>query len=274
MPVTCKSLPCTDAADFPTGASGSNVSCRALQCVDPPDFPDTSGGLPNPFLSRAVFYTIGCTGGDIAYYTGLGAPWITLSGDNLQGSPGAYAGRTQEEADTKAQNALNAFAANAIAAGQLYCDLPPCVFDTVWLTFSFEVVGYVDGNVPNNIGGVPGFGAIIWDGTFKFQYTDGSGNPYWSGYNNLLPAQYHEMDGKTVCNAILNFECVAQLPTWYLTIYSDANAIIWRGALSNSNSPVGDYTNTLEGDDATPVTLTVDIIGGAPTVLGSLDLCS
>lgn len=99
-----------------------SVICKTLDCVDAPDFPDNSSPIPPLFLSRPVYYDITCGVGETAVYTGPQTPWIQLVGNQLVGHAGAFSGVTQAAANATAQAALDAFAANAIALGQLGCE--------------------------------------------------------------------------------------------------------------------------------------------------------
>lgn len=79
---------------------------------------------PSPFGNDEVYHDGNCAAGETLTYSGILPGWITIDTNNnrLVGAAGVYRERSQSSANNAAQMAMDAFAANAIAAGQLTCE--------------------------------------------------------------------------------------------------------------------------------------------------------
>ncbi len=96
--------------------------CGNLDCVNPEDFPIPSTP-PTFILNEVVYYVVPCGGETVLQFTGTLPSWVTVDVENnrLVGAAGIFSGVTQEAANAAAQDTLNTFAENAIAAGVLPC---------------------------------------------------------------------------------------------------------------------------------------------------------
>lgn len=114
--------------DAPTGPdTGGNTSNPG----GPPPPPDTPNNPNNDepevrdFGNVPVFFN-NCTGGTTMQFTGSTPQWIMFNGTSLEGREGVFRGETQDLANEAAQDALDEFAAAAIANGELTCVTAVC----------------------------------------------------------------------------------------------------------------------------------------------------
>lgn len=108
--------------------------CKLLDCIGEDDydlynFQDRFVPLSqDPKSNVAVYYNHACPPGESLAYNGATPlpAWITVDSANnrLVGAAATFSANTQDQADTNAQNALDAFGDDALADGDLVCEPP------------------------------------------------------------------------------------------------------------------------------------------------------
>lgn len=187
-------------------------------------------------------------------YNGTLPSWITIDVANsrLVGAANTFYQDSQALANNAAQTALNQFATDAIASGDLNCGEEPAVCDGSDVE-RYEINPYTDGDVENSTGGVPS-GQPVFNGEFPFKDPDDSCR--WFSNEDFDGLQ---IDGAVACVVEIDFDPGSI--EWDLRFWASFG-FLWVGSKTAGPTPAGIYTRS-GGSSAGPATLTVvQTVGG------------
>lgn len=221
----------------------------------------------NPARSNsAVYFNVDCPEGTTLTFDGDLPGWITIDTANsrLVGASGVFIGDTTEEANQKAQEAIDDFGNEQTGLGNLTCEEASDICTDglgSLLDNVYGIDGYIDSmfDNPNSGSGNP-----PWDGTFAFWNDDGPNNGL-HGWADAATSGTLSMDGGGYCCNILTYACVDDQITWRLSINPQVpldNGDIWYGEKVGGNTPEGVYTR-ISGSSAGPATATIVLIPGS-----------